>query len=395
MDHKHKKASFLVASISLIAVTIYGAISLAGGGFFGIEAQQDDLTVLNEGSSDGSHIEFRDQEAPIEPVEGVVDGRTYIAPTSTTNIPVYDTAWQLFRNTSIDSADDYFRTLRDFGFTGSWAGILHHAPASTVDTFTGGTGTIGSVQNGEVVLNPQYIAKVRNVMDVADRYGMKLGLVIAWQNAYFPGGGAGPAAVSGSINNSNACAYGIQMVREFGDHPALSMWVLGGDAGTNNTDANKAIWGVMAECMNNEGTDVVFNHHLPTARFGGHLNYTDADWLDIISPETGHNQTAAQTRIDLQAVKDAYEIPFWQGEARYFGINFDWVQAQFRNPGVAEVVADAQAAKDVGASGYVYGDGGRWHWCVIANSDSSPCNANNISESFGEAERQVIELFSD
>lgn len=320
---------------------------------------------------------------------GVIDGRTYIAPSALTKIPVYDTAWQLFALGTEPQADQYFSTLKNYGFTGAWAGILHHAPASLFQNYHGG-GPLGTVHEGQVILSRGYIERVNAMMDVAARHGMKLGLVIAWQSAYFPGGEAGPANVSGLINQDNACAYGRQMVREFGQHPALSMWVLGGDAGSNNSNYNKAIWGTMVGCMKNAGTQIKFNHHLPTARFGGHLNYTDASWLDMIAPQTGHNQNAAQTEVDLKAVVGAYSIPVWQGESRYFGIDYDWV-GRFRNPGLDEMVADAEAAKKAGVSGYVYGNGGRWGWCTSVTTQA--CNPDNIAATFGVPETAVLNVF--
>lgn len=320
---------------------------------------------------------------------GVVDGRTYIAPTAGTQIPVYDTAWQLFALGTVPQADSYFSTLKEYGFTGAWVSVLHHAPADLFQPYNGG-GPLGTVHNGQVVLSEGYIGRVHAIMDRAHKHGMKIGLVVAWQNAYFPGGEAGPPEVSGLINAANACAYGRQMVQAFGAHPALSMWVLGGDAGSNNTSANKAVWGRMAGCMKDAGTQIKFNHHLPTARFGGHLNYTDAAWLDMIAPETGHNQDAAQTEADLKAVVEAYSIPVWQGESRYFGIDYDWV-GRFRNPGLKEVVADAEAAKRAGVRGYVYGNGGRWGWCRSATTQA--CNPDTIASTFGAAETAVLDVF--
>jgi hypothetical protein len=323
---------------------------------------------------------------------GVIDGRTYIASTSNTDIPVYDTAWQFFALGTPTQADQYFNTLKNYGFTGAWAGILHHDPASLFRNYNGG-GPLGSIQNGNIVLSQGYINRVNSMMDMADKHGMKLGLVIAWQNSYFPGGEGGPTNVSGILNASNACAYGRQMVQAFGNHPALSMWVMGGDAGSNNTNANKAIWGTMAGCMKSAGTQIKFNHHLPTRNYGGHFNYTDAAWLDMIAPETGHVQNAATTEWHLRDVVNAYSVPTWQGEARYFGINYDWIPSAYRNPGLTEMVADARAARNAGVSGYVYGNGGRWGWCTSRTTQA--CNPNNIQATFGAPEREVLKIFGN
>lgn len=319
----------------------------------------------------------------------------YIAPSAPTAVPVYDTAWQMLVRGTPGQADQYFATLRSFGFTGAWAGVIHHAPATYNSNHAGG-GRVGNLVDGRVVLTDGYIAHVRRILDAADRHGMKVGLVVAWQNLYLPGGGADNGIgssneVRGTITTANAYAYGQQMVTAFGDHRAVSMWVFGGDAGTNNTEANKDVWREMARGIRDAGNRTEITYHTPTSEFD-QLNYAGEPWLDFVAPETGHAQDAGTTEAELRTARNAYGIPVWQGEPRYFNINFDWVNAAFRNPGVNEVRADAQAAKNAGVSGYVYGDAGRWTWCA-GFGDSTPCNANDIASSFGDGERAVIDVF--
>lgn len=321
----------------------------------------------------------------------------YIAPSAPTYIPVYDTAWQMMVRSTPAQADNYFSALKANGFTGTWSGIIHHAPATYNLNFAGG-GKVGNIENGELVLTDAYVAHARQILDSADRHGMKVGLVAAWQNLYLPGGGADSGvgtsdSVRGTITTANAYAYGRHIAEEFGDHPAVSMWVFGGDAGTNNTEANKAVWREMARGVRDAGNGLSITYHTPTSEFD-QLNYAGESWLDFIAPETGHAQDAAATESELRAAKDVYGLPVWQGEPRYFNINFDWVNAAFRDPGVSEVQADAQAAENAGVSGYVYGDAGRWTWCA-GYGDSSPCNANNVAASFGAGEAAVIDVFSE
>ncbi|MGI9606586.1 MAG: DUF4038 domain-containing protein [Acidimicrobiales bacterium] len=332
---------------------------------------------------------------PVPASSGSGAGATYIAPTAGTRVPVYDTAWQMLVRGTPAQADQYFSALKNNGFTGAWAGVIHHAPATYNTNFAGG-GRVGNLTNGQVMLTPEYIAHVRSMLDAADRHDMKVGLVVAWQNLYLPGGGADSGLaisnqVRGTITTANAYAYGQHMVNAFGDHPAVSMWVFGGDAGTNNTSANIEVWRQMASGVKDAGSRIAITYHTPTSEFD-QLNYAGEWWLDFVAPETGHAQDAATTEAELRTAKSVYGIPVWQGEPRYFNINFDWVNATFRNPGVAEVRADAQAAENAGVSGYVYGDAGRWTWCA-GFGDSTPCNANNIAASFGGGEQAVIEVF--
>lgn len=321
----------------------------------------------------------------------------YIAPNAGTTIPVYDTAWQMFALASVDEADEYFGALSDNGFTGAWAGVIHHAPARYNDNYNGG-GLIGELtDDGEVVLTPGYIAHVREILDAAEAHDQKVGLVVAWQNLYLPGGRsdeflAKSDLVRETIDTSNAYAYGQQMVEAFGDHPAVSMWVTGGDSGSNNTDENIEVYRVMVDGIRDAGSTLDITHHLPSDYFD-HFNYVGEPWLDSITPQTGHIQTAERTEEELVAVSDAYRLPVWQGEARYFNIDFDWIPEASRNPGVAEVRADAIAARNAGVAGYVYGDAGRWNWCT-GFGDSTPCDSSNIADSFGAGEAATIEVFA-
>lgn len=338
-------------------------------------------------------------QAPVAPTPrpaGTRGAAGYIAPSAPTYIPVYDTAWQMFVRSTPAQADSYFAALKDNGFSGTWSGIIHHAPATYNLNFAGGGQVANLSDEGEVVLTDAYVAHARQILDAAQRHGMKVGVVAAWQNLYLPGGGAdrGVATsdeVRGTITEANAYAYGYQLATAIGDHPAVSMWVFGGDAGTNNTDANKAVWREMARGVRDAGNRLSITYHTPTSEFG-QLNYAGEPWLDFISPETGHAQDAATTQAELESVASAYGLPVWQGEPRYFNINFNWVNAAFRNPGVAEVEADAQAAENAGVTGYVYGDAGRWTWCA-GFGDSTPCSPNDIAASFGPGERAVIDVF--
>ena len=336
---------------------------------------------------------------PAEPAEPQVPAPivepTLRPPAADGQFPVYDTAWQMLVRATPQQTDNYFSTLSDYGFTGSWAAIIHHAPATYLHRHAGG-GQVGRYENGQIILDAAYIAHVRSILDTAQRHGQKVGLIAAWQNTYLPGGNSGADTLSnrveGTLTTQNAYAYGRQIADAFGDHPAVSMWVFGGDAGTNNTEANKAVWRVMASALDDAGMTQPIGYHTPTAHFG-QLNYAGEPWLDFVAPETGHNQGSDKTETELRAAVNAFDVPVWQGESRYFGINFSsWIKPQYQNPGRNEVVADAQAARRAGVGGYVYGDAGRWAWCLFqnGNGDASPCNPNNIGASFGQAERDVI-----
>ncbi|NNF64078.1 MAG: DUF4038 domain-containing protein [Acidimicrobiia bacterium] len=325
-----------------------------------------------------------------------VDATTWIADSAPTVIPVYDTAWQLFALATPEEANGYFAALADYGFSGAWAAVLHHEPATLADNFAGG-GRMGEVNSdGYIALDEEYIQRVVDILDAAHANGMKVGVVPAWQNLYLPGGAsdAGNAAsdeVRGSINETNAWAFGRQIAEAIGSHPGVSMWVFGGDASSNNTEDNKAIWRLVANGIKSTGNEHRIAYHSPTAVHDQN-NYAGEWWLDVAAPQTGHTQTSDAAQLQLEASRGAYGVPVWSGESRYFNIDFDWIPAAFRNPGVNEMRNDALAAEAAAVEGFVYGDAGRWRWCR-PGGDLTPCSRDDIGASFGAAERAVVDVF--
>lgn len=320
---------------------------------------------------------------------------TYIAPTANTSIPVYDTAWQMFGRATVDQADEYFAELKARGFSGAWAAVISHAPLTYNHPYPGG-GLIGSYTNGEIVLSDGYIAHVNATLDKAELHGMKVGLVVAWQNLYLPGGLADDHVPSSdlvrqTLTTANADAYGRQMVEAFGSHPAVNAWIFGGDAGSNNTVANIEVWEIMADAIRDEGSTLDIGIHLPPYFFDS-LLYADVDFLDFAAPEIGHNKSPERAQWEMEQAVAAYDVPVWMGEARYYNSDFKWVPPEHRNPGAAEMAADAQASKNAGVSGYLYGDAGRWNWCA-GYGDNTPCDPTNIAASFGPGEDATIAVF--
>ncbi len=331
------------------------------------------------------------------PVTAQQSSSNYIAPTANTNIPVYDTAWQMFARATPEQADEYFAELKERGFSGAWAAVLSHAPSRYIDSYPGG-GTVGEFTNGEIVLSAGYIAHVNDILDTAHAHGMKVGLVVAWQNLYLPDGMSDahlPSSdlVRQTLDTRNADAYGRQMVTAFGFHPAVNAWVFGGDGGTNNTVDNIAVWDIMAQAIRDEGSTLDIGIHLPPYEYDS-LLYADVDFLDFAAPEIGHNKTPAEAQWEMEQAVAAYDIPVWMGEARYFNNDFQWLPESKRNPGAIEMAQDAQASKNAGVSGYLYGDAGRWNWCA-GYGDSTPCDRENIVDSFGLGEDAVIAIFSN
>ena len=324
-------------------------------------------------------VDNPESDSIVTPPSAVLSGLSFS--NAQTSIPVYDTAWQLFQRATLAEADQYFSELNSLGFSGSWSALIHHAPGDISVTPPGLSETVGRVINGNVVLSESYLQRVRDILQIAEDNGVRVAILPAWQNTYFPGGCAGPSSAEGTLTASNIEAYAEQVAR-LSDEEGISFWVAGGDAGCNNTSGNEDLWDSFFQRFDELGVPQEVSLHTPVNLTGNgtfstsEFNlYQDAPWLDAIAPETGHNQNEQFVLEALTNVRESYQLPTWQGESRYFNINFDWVRPEFRNPGVQEVVADARAALESGVSGYVYGDAGRWHWCA-GFGDSTPCDSN-------------------
>ena len=98
----------------------------------------------------------------------------------------------------------------------------------------------------------------------------------------------------------------VRWVEAFGSHPAVNAWVFGGDAGTNNTEANIEVWDIMADAIREEGSTLDIGIHLPPYEFDS-LLYADVDFLDFAAPEIGHNKTPEQAQWEMEQAVEAYD----------------------------------------------------------------------------------------
>ncbi len=323
----------------------------------------------------------------------------------TTDVPVYDTAWQLFGGATVAEAETYFDKLAEYGFAGCWAFVLHHDPYTIVGNYRNG-GTIGFVNgSSQLRLNSGYITRVTDILNAAAARNIKIGFGLAWQNTYLPGGGTGAAAARGILTTSNAADYMTYIAGLWDGHSAIEAWLTGGDAGTNNTDANIQVWRNMATAYQGNYSEKPFWYHSPTSNGNEgstsnpfrHLNYQDETWLSVAGIQSGHSQDASTTQTEMTTAVSTYNakgIDVWEGEPRYYKIDFTWIPVQFRCPDEADVVATAQAGRNAGVQGYVYGDSRRWNWmggfgtCDVAYSPA------NLALTFGTQETSVLEVFA-
>lgn len=289
-----------------------------------------------------------------------------------------DTAWQLFTRASYDEVDAYCQKLVELGFDGFWSFLLHH-PAAAANNVSREARV--PLIEGRLILSPEYVDEVRRKLNIAQSYGLRVGVGLAWGNTYLPNGVHGDD-LAGRLNLDTSGPLGWRARTEFGDHPAVDHWILGGDIGreaAQNQDLN--IWREMADEL---GTNKPRVFHTGTRDWGGQLQYGPlADVLDVIAIETGHTNTQAQMLDDLLNARNTYEplgLDVWSGESRYYGLS--WAQPPY--PTGVQMAEDARAVRDSGVSGALYGRDGRWQWNFT--------NRQQVLDSFNDGETVFLDI---
>ncbi len=279
--------------------------------------------------------------------------------------PVYDCAWQLFTKVSDEDARAYMVRAKQAGFDGCWAFIAHHGPVTLQDDHPVYGFRLG--YTAQRAITAEYAYHILDILDIAEEVGFKIGVGPIWQNAYFPGGTE--ASVSGWIGDRvDLRQFLADVTNEIGGHPAIAHWIFGGDVGAQTaTDANTDIW--VGQTMDDD-LPVIF--HTGTANYGGHRQYgVLADTVDVIACQTGHQQNFVDTRNQLRTAVNHYRqfgLEVWQGEPRYFGIDFDWVGERWRNPNGDIMKTDAAASLEAGVTGALVGHNDRWQGLRLVES---------------------------
>ena len=301
-----------------------------------------------------------------------------------TILDVYDTAWDLPYWAELAEVETYFNHLNATGFTGVWLSLLNHTgggPTAGAPRINGPELTIEP--NGELTMNPEHVARMVSILDMAHARGLEVGLVPAWGVAYttgFANSACGPGP--GILTAANSQEWGAEVGAAFGAHPAIAHWIFGGD---NFCDLEPVeIWQNLDVGFNSVGATQPVTYH--TAGWPArHLTFATEPWVDFLSPQTSHCQEEDATLAQLNAVISATGKPVWAAEPRYEAMEPSWTCAAHGpgNPVTGQdVVDDAQAALTAGVAAIVYGHNERWGWGT-AGSGSTNQGWIGVEASFG------------
>ncbi len=273
------------------------------------------------------------------------------------SLDVWDTAWEMpLRVASMAHVNTYFDHLLAKGYKGAIVSYLNHWQGGINETNY--NGDLAATWDGSnLSLNAAHADLFEDFLDAAHARGLKIGVVAAWGVYYATNQYNSPIYVT----PNNSYAWGQQLGNRFGNHPALDLWVMGGDNYYGQFPEPCAVWANMAAGIKAGGSTTPRIGYHTAATNDRRLHCINDAWNEIQLPQTGHCQTANPTQIQLTTVSNATTKEVWAGELRYEDITPQWCSPQVPSGGAA-VLADVQAAVAANMDAILYGHTERFQW---------------------------------
>lgn len=190
-----------------------------------------------------------------------------------------DTAWLLFQKLSMDETEMYMKNRSDKGFNVIQAVLIHRITntniygepalydASITKTFADGKPDLDNENS--------YWNHVDKVLDMAEKFGLYMGLLPVW----------GSVVKNGYLNNDNVVQYGAWLAEHFKNRKNV-IWILGGDIkGSENYD----IWNTLGNTIKSRNPESLMTFH-PFGRTQSSDWFHDAAWLDFNMFQSGHRR---------------------------------------------------------------------------------------------------------
>ena len=237
-----------------------------------------------------------------------------------------------------------------------------------------GTGQVTDYidSNGRIRLQPSYKQHLTQLLDKAQARGLKVNFPVLWEQDGICGAYQNKARM---LHTWNAYDYGVEIAQAIGNHPAVGIWIFGGDAETCYAEVE--VWRNLSQGLKANGANQQIAYHTASSTFGlgspnlnsRHIKWATESWLNILYPQTGQCPSPANSQAQLQALKtytqqQGINKPIHSSEMRY-----ETTKGQnptFCNPrtnlDAAAHRADALGALNAGVNALVYGHHDRWQW---------------------------------
>lgn len=301
-------------------------------------------------------------------------------------VPVADTSWALPSLATLSQADEYFEYLVGAGFDQVW---MSYFSLGGLDIQNKRGDVAAALVDGQWVLDQQYASYISDILDLAEQRGIGVGLAPIWGvtylNDFFAPGGC--IVNQGPLKASNSEHLGRQIDDAIGDHPALELWLLGGDnfCDRSQDQEDPLVWANLARGLRHDGSTLPLAYHTPGTR-KGQQKFIDEPWVEIVAAQTGHCVNNTFMRLELAELMSKTDKPVIAAELRYEAIAPSFTECPAHsetNPVLAsDVIADVEGALIMGVVGIVYGHNERWQW-GLGTDGSSGKGWSSVKESFG------------
>ena len=276
-----------------------------------------------------------------------------------TVVPVYDTAWDMGVQVTIDQAEEYMDFLVDTGFSGfatTYLGNIHAPAQPPGGNYYVNKDPLGNSvarwddATGNLIMDPDHADHFEDILDAAHDRGLRVMLLVVWERK--------TVEQYGLLNESNAYNWGQQLGGRFHDHPAIQAWTLGGDAGTD--EPRTQFWTNVSSGLADAGVTGDMNFHTGSSP-ARRVNQINAPWNTGQLVMTSHCADTALATARLNTVMAQSDTHVWAGEPRYEGIYPSWCPNPYV-PTAQDIVDDALSFVEAGVAGVFYGHNERWQW---------------------------------
>lgn len=272
-----------------------------------------------------------------------------------------DTAWELIHRLKSDEAEMYFKDRSEKGFNIIQTVILAELDGLNTPNAYGHKPLIN---NDPTQLNEAYFSYVDELVALAEKHGLYLGLLPTWGDKFNLKWGPGPVI----FNPENAAIYGELLGKRYGMKNNI-VWILGGDR-IPEEEIHFQVVHAMAAGLQKTAPDQLITYHPAGARKAS--TFFNDTWLAFDMFQSGHQRDARDYDFVRQSLKNKPERPVVNGEPRYENI-----EDQFYLPGDHEWLDDADVRVSAywsfmaGAAGYTYGCHDIWQMYAIGKQSVS------------------------
>ena len=187
-----------------------------------------------------------------------------------------DTAWELFHRLKMNESVDYLKDRAKKGFTVIQSVILAELDGLSTPNAQGDLPLI----DGDITKpNPAFFSHVDAVVDVAETFGLFIGMLPTW-GCYW----RSSEITRPLFNEETAYTYGKWLGMRYKDKPVI--WILGGDRNPVNKEIDIINQMAIGLREGDEGEHLITYH--PCGPGQSSTFFHDAPWLDFNMNQTSH-----------------------------------------------------------------------------------------------------------